>query len=182
MPVLLNPLLIPNPVNPEMPHLVWDISQSPSGTRRITGAHTIISAQPQLKEQATAPNTPDIYIVLQGLIFQQLWGPIKISKQTTVTAWDVLSAVYDYFQTPLTHTEVEFLGGLHSDNYDRLVDAWKARCNVTPALPGFEARQGLKRVDLLGDKRCWWGCWVEIDQTNGSWYLNLGLVNLRPGR
>ena len=164
-----------------MPHLVWDISQSPSATRRITGAHTIISAQPRLKEQATVPGTLEVYIALQASIIQELWGPIKISKQTMVTAWDILYAIYDYFQTPLTHAEVDFLSGLHPDNYPRLVDAWIARCNVTPALPGFEARQGLKRVDLLGDKRCWWGCWIDIDQASGSWYLNLGLVNLRPG-
>lgn len=173
--------MIPNPVNPELPHLVWDISQNPSRTRRITGAHTIISARPQLNEQAIVPDTHVVYIALQASIVQQLWGPIKILKQTTVTAGDILFAIYDYFQTPLTHAEVDFLSGLHPDNYPRLVDAWMARCNVTPALPGFEARQGLKRVDILGDRRCWWGCWVCVDQASGSWYLNLGLVNLLPG-
>jgi hypothetical protein len=60
-------------------------------------------------------------------------------------------------------SEVDYLQSLDPGNYDILVNAYFARCNVTPALPGFEQSQGLKRVDLLGDQRAFWGLWVSVD-------------------
>jgi hypothetical protein len=69
---------------------------------------------------------------------------------------------------------------LDQNNYDILAQAYHARCDVTPALPGYERLQGLKRIDILGDKRGFWGLWISFDDFAKSWHLNLGLVNLRP--
>jgi hypothetical protein len=94
----------------------------------------------------------------------------------------LFSAIYEFFQIQLTQTEVDYIQSLDQRNYDSLVKAYCARCNVTPALPGFERLQGFKRIDILGDKRGWWGLWITFDDFANSWHLNLGLVDLRPGR
>ena len=91
----------------------------------------------------------------------------------------LFSAIYDFFQTQLTHREVDYLKNFNESNYDLLVDACRARCEVTPALHDFERLQGLKRVDVLGDKRAFWGLWITVNDVTNSWHLNLGLVSLR---
>ena len=93
----------------------------------------------------------------------------------------LFSGIYEFFQIQLTQTEVGYIQSLDQRNYDILVKACHARCNVTPALPGFERTQGLKRIDILGDQRGFWGLWITFDDLSNCWHLNLGLVNLRPG-
>ena len=182
MPIRLAPCLIPNPANPDLPQIVWDVSQHPTRAQRITGAHTIVGLSPQMNQQAVVPATQEVHIAIQASYIQRLWGTIRVQTKSTAAVWDILNAIYEYFQTPLKQSEVDYLQSLDPGNYDILVNACYARCNVTPALPGFEHSQGLKRVDLLGDQRAFWGLWVSVDEAANSWHLNLGLVNLRPGR
>lgn len=181
VPIRLSPCIIPNPGNPDLPQIVWDITQNPIRAQRITGAHTIIPLASRMGEQAVVPAVQEIHIATQNPIVQQMWGNISLQTVSAATIWDLLHAIYEYFQTPLTYAEVGYLQSLDPNNYDVLVAAWRARCNVTPSLPGFEAAQGLKRADLLGDQRAFWGMWVSIDDAQNSWYLNLGLVNLQSG-
>jgi hypothetical protein len=198
VPIRLAPYLIPNPANPDMPQIVWDISQNPSGAQRITGAHTIISLSSQFHQQAIVPATEEVRIAVESPFVEHLWGPIMVTSKSKITVWDILSyvslmsfschlahlgisAIYEFFQKRLTHSEVRYIQSLDPRNYDILVDAYCARCNVTPALPGFERLQGLKRIDILGDKRGFWGIWISFDDSSSSWHLNLGLVNLRVG-
>jgi hypothetical protein len=94
VPVRLAPCLIPNPANPNMPQLVWDISQNPAGARRITGAHTIIPLSSQFNQQALVPATDEVHIAVQSPYVQRLWGSIKVTTSSKVTVWDILSYVY----------------------------------------------------------------------------------------
>ncbi|KAF9234726.1 hypothetical protein BU15DRAFT_52229, partial [Melanogaster broomeanus] len=54
-----------------------------------------------------------------------LWHPIRINQTRKVTIRDLLDAVYQYFQTPLTHPEVEYIRGLDRNNYHVLEDAYR---------------------------------------------------------
>jgi hypothetical protein len=91
VPVRLAPCLIPNPGNPNMPQLVWDVSQNPTTAQRITGAHTIISLASQFHEQAIVPATQEIHIAVQSPFVERLWGSIVVTTKSTATIWDILS-------------------------------------------------------------------------------------------
>lgn len=181
VPVRLAPCLILNPVNPSMPQLVWDISQNPMIAQRITGAHTIVPLASQFGQPATVPATDKINIAVQSPYVQHLWGSIAVTAASEVTVWDILSTIYEFFQTRLTQDEAALIRSLDRRNYDALVETYLARCRVTPALPGFERLQGLKRIDTLGNHRGFWGLWITCDDLSNSWHLNLGLVSIRPG-
>ena len=49
---------------------------------------------------------------------------------------------------------------------------------ITPASPGCEFKQGLKRADYLGDARFFWGLYVSYNEDN-TYQLNTGLVDRR---
>jgi len=49
------PCLIPNPGNPNMPQLVWDVLSEPTTAQRITGAHTISPLLPSFTNKPSFP-------------------------------------------------------------------------------------------------------------------------------
>lgn len=93
VPVQLAPCLIPNPANPNMPQIVWDISQNPVCAQRITGRHAIISLGSQFQQQATVPAAEEIHIAVQSAFVEHFWGPIQVTSKTTLTVWDILLCV-----------------------------------------------------------------------------------------
>ena len=97
VPVQLAPCLIPNPANPDMPQIVWDISQNPVRAQRITGRHTIIPLGSQFHQQAIVPATEEVHIAVQTTFIEQLWGPIKVNTTTKITVWDILLQVFLFF-------------------------------------------------------------------------------------
>ncbi|KIK15282.1 hypothetical protein PISMIDRAFT_687393 [Pisolithus microcarpus 441] len=69
-----------------------------------------------------------------------------------------------------------------------MVDAYRRRTTQRElgALRDWEWREGMRRVDCLGEGRWWWDEWVTYPYHNDgdhrnldgtSWGLNLGLVN-----
>jgi len=180
-PFRVAPFLIPNPVNPEIAEFFWDISQNPVRARCKTGAQANISLTSLFRQQATVPAIEEITISVQSRFFQRTWDSIVVKSRSELTIWDILFGIYEFFQTQLTPGEVEHIQGIDPRNYDILSEACNVRRNTTPAPPGFEHSLDLKRIDLLGDARGFWGLWVSFDEHSILWHLNLGLVNLRPG-
>ncbi|KAG6328873.1 hypothetical protein ID866_10216 [Astraeus odoratus] len=191
VPVKLAPWLIPNPLNSALPQLEWDVSTPPSTARRITGAHVNLPLDASdggsrgsgiSGDPATAPSFNRILVLCDVGMMNHLWGPIVVEPERgeTVTVRDLLDGIYAFFQIPLTRAEVEHISSLGTDNYHRLVDAYRKRTTENqPRVRGlreWEWRQGLRRVDCLGDRKWWWGTWVTYN-SNGTWHLNLGLVN-----
>ncbi|KAI6094503.1 hypothetical protein F5141DRAFT_1015440 [Pisolithus sp. B1] len=188
VPVRLAPWLIPNPVNPGVPQLEWDVSLHPTTARRITGARVTLpldsagggSTGVRIdNEPATSPAAERIVVLCDAVLVNQLWGPIVIERpERRVTVHDLLEGIYAFFQTHLTHAEVEHISFLGEDNYRLIVDAYRNRTTQRQlgALRNWEWREGMRRVDCLGDRRWWWGVWVTYN-SDETWQLNLGLVN-----
>ncbi|KAI6011109.1 hypothetical protein EDC04DRAFT_2905651 [Pisolithus marmoratus] len=188
VPVRLAPWLIPNPINPNVPRIVWDVSTHPTTARRVTGAHVTLplysggggsTAAGIDHEQVTSPASDRILVRYDVGSIYQLWGPIIVERPGgRVTIRDLLEGIYAFFQAPLTHAEVERISSLGQDNYRLLVDAYRRRTTQRQlgVLRDREWREGLRRVDCLGDERWWWGARVT-DNSDGTWQLHLGLMN-----
>ncbi|KAH7920770.1 hypothetical protein BV22DRAFT_1107536 [Leucogyrophana mollusca] len=175
LPVRLAPWLIPNPVNATLPQITWDITQHPSAAKRLTGSHVSVDASTVFKELATLPGVKRLQIVCDTGHMSNLWGPINVERSSKVKIRDVLDAIYEFFQSPLTGPEVSYLESLSRGNREHMEQAFRRRCRESPGLPGFEWRQGLRRVDCLGDKTSFWGLWITF-LPDSTWYLNLGLI------
>ncbi|KAF9218685.1 hypothetical protein BS17DRAFT_519681 [Gyrodon lividus] len=175
VPVRLSPHIIPNPNSATLAQIDWNLTKNPSTAKRLTANHVSVGLDAIRSQAITHPEAKKVLIVCDVGYLSTLWGAIVIDQTRKVTIQDLLDAIYQYFQTPLTHPEVEYIKRLDRSNYHVLEDAYRHRCLQSNALPGWEARQGLRRVDCLGDRKYWWGVWVS--QRGGSWWLNLGLIN-----
>ena len=169
-----------------MPWLDWDIRMPPSMAKRITAREVVVSnISDKLKEVATHPPTSRLTIAyntaVPGLL--NYWGPISVDKGEggTVTVGDVLDAVFDFFQVPLTYAEWQELKRTHAAEFSVMTRAFVKRCREYPAIPEKIYEEGMKRIDALTDRYKWWGMWVQWNP-DGSWYLNLGTVSKRPPR
>ena len=180
--IQLAPWMIPNPRNPALPHMMWDISQSPTTANRITGNHVIVSVMDKLDDIATHPAVDRLVVACQVGVAEMFWGHIdvKASRSKGVTVWDVFNGIYEYFQKRVGRRELDRMKELLGDERleEKMADAFYQRVRITPALPGYELKGGLKRVDCLGDSCFFWGLYVSYND-DGSWQLNLGLVNRR---
>ncbi|KAI6033630.1 hypothetical protein BKA83DRAFT_1805288 [Pisolithus microcarpus] len=207
-PVRLAPHLIPNPVNPYVPQLEWDVSRHPSTARRVTSAHVTIplhstvggggggggrdgrSTGPRVDEPVTYPASDRIIVSCDQIgIIGQLWGPIVIERSggRSVTIRDLLAGIYAFFQSRVTRAEVDRISSLGRDNYRSMVDAYRRRTTRRElgALRDWEWREGMRRVDCLGEGRWWWGAWLIYpyyndgdDNLEGTpWRLHLGLMD-----
>ena len=128
----------------------------PDTAKRVTGRNCVLGLTSTFKDDALWPPSSTMVIACD-FILQETWGPIHVQRGKAITVIDVLSDIYNYFQEPLTNLEVMRLAELHPDNYVNLVDAHRERCRRVPAIRGYERAQGLRRVDLFGDNRIWWG-------------------------
>ncbi|KAI5991925.1 hypothetical protein EDD15DRAFT_2549481, partial [Pisolithus albus] len=202
MPVRLAPWLMPNPVNPYIPQLEWDVSRHPSTARRVTGAHVTVpldSAEGGAGAGSTGTgiaNAPVTYPESDRIIIScdqigiigQLWGPIVIERLggRRVTIGDLLAGIYAFLQTRVTRAEVDRISALGEENYQSMVDAYRRRTTRRElgALRDWEWREGVRRVDCLGEGRWWWGAWMTYPYHNDGdsnldgprWRLSLGLV------
>ena len=180
--IQLAPWMIPNPCNASLPHIMWDISQSPMTAKRITGNHVIKSVTDRLDDVATSPAVDRLVVVCQVGVAQNLWGHInvKASGLKGVTVWDVFNGIFEYFQKRVGRRELDRMKGMLGDEQleEKMAGAFYQRILVTPALPGYELKEGLKRVDFMGDACFFWGLYVSYNDDD-TWQLNLGLVNRR---
>ena len=181
-PIQLAPWIIPNPCNAALPHIMWDISQLPTTAKRITGNHVIVSVTDRLDNIATHPAVDRLVVACQVGVAQSLWGHIDVraSGAKGVTVGDVFTGIYEYFQKRVGRRELNRMKEMLGDEQleERMAGAFYQRVLITPALPGYELKQGLKRVDCLDDACFFWGLYVSYNDDN-TWQLNLGLVNRR---
>ena len=180
--IQLAPWMIPNPCNAALPHIMWDISQLPTTAKRITGNHVIVSVMDKLDDLATHPAVDRLVVACQVGVAENFWGHIEVkaSRPKGVTVWDVFSGIFEYFQKRVGKRELKRMKEMSGDERleEKLTDAFYQRIRTTPALPGYELKGGLKRVDCLGDGCFFWGLYVSYNNDN-TWQLNLGLVNRR---
>ena len=178
--IQLAPWVIPNPCNASLPHIMWDISQSPTTAKRITGNHVIRDLTDKLDDIATEPAVERLVVACQVGVAQRQWGHVEVraSRPKGVSVWDVFNGVYEYFQKRVSRRELDRMKEMLGDEEleVKMADAFYQRILVTPALPGYELKKGLRRVDCLGDACFFWGLYVSYNDDN-SWQLNLGLVN-----
>ncbi len=155
----LNPTLTPNPNNAWLPHLVWDVSEHPSYARRLTGRDLTVPIVNRLEQSAVWPNSTVLHIYVDHhLATTAFWGPIIVKNKKAITVYDVLMAIFEYFQTQLRQEEYDYLVGLDPDNIAKMCDSFQQRCIISRnQLPLYERAQGLRRIDTFGDKRRWWG-------------------------
>jgi hypothetical protein len=174
--------MIPNPCNAALPHIMWDVSQLPTTANRITGNHVIVSVMNKLDDVATHPAVDRLVVACQVGVAGRFWGHIEVkaSRPIGVTVWDVFNGIHGYFQKRVGKRELGRMKELLGDERleEKMADAFYQRVRVTPALPGYELKEGLKRVDCLGDMCFFWGLYVSYNDDN-TWQLNLGLVNRR---
>jgi len=159
---------------------MWDVSQLPTTANRITGNHVIVSLGGKLDDVATHPAVDRLVVACQVGVAERFWGHIdvKASRSKGVTVWDVLNGIYEYFQKRVGRRELNRMKELLGDERleEKMADAFYQRVCITPALPGYELKEGLKRVDCLGDSCFFWGLYVSYNDDD-TWQLNLGLVN-----
>ncbi|KAH7908530.1 hypothetical protein BJ138DRAFT_1103428 [Hygrophoropsis aurantiaca] len=176
-PVTIAPWIIPNPKSSYVPQLRWDIARHPMTGRQIVGKAISLSIDPILGEKATHPPVKKILIVCDIGFMSRFWGPISVERSSDLKVWDVLTAIHDFFQTPLTLAEVQTIEGLSWGNGERLRQAFRKRVyENNSGLSEYQWRQGLRRVDCLGDKKIFWGLWPTFNP-DSTWHLNLGLIS-----
>jgi len=172
--------ITPNPLNPHIAPLQWDLYQMPPTARHYSARHNI--ARANLDELATSPVTNTVTIDISDCSRHPLlahWGTtISIDKsalekkKSYITIGDILYAMYEYFQIPMTHVELLAAWGSSGENLDSLQRSLKTRCSEVPGIPEVEWRQGFRRVDILGEYRFFYGMIVQNDlSTSGTWKL-----------
>ncbi|KAI0261860.1 hypothetical protein BC834DRAFT_829663 [Gloeopeniophorella convolvens] len=176
LPLHLAPWLVPNPFNADRPHVVWDISEPPSQAKRISGKDVFVDMHDAFESKATAvfPEADEIIVVCHTGLAQDMWPPIRIRKDC-VTSGDVFWAIYNFFQTTVTRTEVDRIAAHSEDTLNRLLDACYRRCRRAGGLADITRRQGVKRIDCLEGRTAWWGMWA-VWALDGTYSLHLGLT------
>ena len=161
---------------------MWDISQLPTTAKRITGNHVIVSVMDKLDDVATHPAVDRLVVVCKVGVAEKIWGHIEVkaTKPEGVTAWDVFNGIFKYFHKRVGRRELDRMKEMLGDDglEEKMAGAFYQRIRVAPALPGYELKEGLKRVDCLGDATFFWGLYTSYND-DGTWQLNLGLVNRR---
>jgi hypothetical protein len=163
----LHPSLQPNPINNQLPKIQWDLWQKPTTATYYTSRHISMPLNHNLP--ATYPEVPKVYIALDSVKNYMLshWGSyMHVRSKKAVTIGDILEAIYEFFQEPLTDNEYNYFADSHPDNACNIEQGFNQRCAEVPGLVGYEEKFGVRRVDLIGDlNRCWQGLTVQPDGT-----------------
>ncbi|KAJ6631399.1 hypothetical protein B0H10DRAFT_2207067 [Mycena sp. CBHHK59/15] len=183
VPLHIHPSLIPNPINPTIPQLQWDVLHAPEQARLYTGRGII--KKPSLKDVAVFPAANRIWICAEDecqplAYWMQIWGPIIVDKTSSAKIIDVLDAVRAYFMTPLTREDFRIIRESRSPlNPEPLRPlARMARKRAGDAYELFDiSMDHFKRIDVLGTYRRWGGVRPAMFQ-DGTWEL---FMNLLPG-
>ncbi|KAJ7251168.1 hypothetical protein B0H12DRAFT_1185507 [Mycena haematopus] len=182
VPLHVHPELIPNPINPTIPQLQWDILHSAEQARLYTGRG--ILKKPNLKDDAIFPSAPKIWICADEVNCQilaywmRIWGPIVV-EAGSVKIRDILDQVHKYFDVDLTRQDRRLIrssrSAVNPAPYTPLdMAAWK-RAEDAYVLPAYSERGQYKRIDVLGAFRCWGGVRPIVLQ-DGTWRLFLNLL------
>ncbi|KAI0754154.1 hypothetical protein C8Q80DRAFT_1137202 [Daedaleopsis nitida] len=180
---MLCPWLGLNPGNPNLPQLVWDLRLPPSQARRIAPRSVTVPARTIFNESIMRPSTRAVRIAYNSATLAQVafWDRIAIDKGAgagRVSIGDALDAIYAFFQQPLTPNEAWHIEhDLPPEVWADVKAAFTRRCREHPGLPEYEWRQGVRRVDCLGERVMFGAMWITHSADEpGAYMLNLGTV------
>lgn len=177
--IQIAPWLIPNPLNPNLPHTLWDLTQPPILAKRLTGKHVVLDMKSEFNEDATYPAVPKAHITLAGVdLVHQIWGPIVIRSEGNkpLSVGDVINGIYAFFQKPVLQRDMDKIKEFDPKNYDTMLEAMEKRCYSEPGLPGRAWKEGMKRVDALGAYISFGGLTV-IENEDDTWEFSLLVLN-----
>ena len=173
------PWLIPNPVNPNLPQTLWDLTQPPMMAKRLTGKHVVVDMKPQFDEDATYPAVPKAHVLLAGAdLIHQIWGPIIIRNEggKPLSVGDIINGIYAFLQKPVLQRDLNKIKDHDEKNYDTMLEAMEKRCYLEPGLPGRAWKEGMKRVDALGAYISFGGLTV-VENDDDTWEFSLLVLN-----
>jgi len=174
VPMLIHRHLLYNPYNPLAPVLQWDIIHRPKQARALTGPQLYVPAK--LSDQATSPASPKIWISSDhphlGWWMKE-WGPIVVEKEK-ITVGDVLDAIWEYLQQPLTEDEYGRILAA-PDGLRNLAYTAHQRAKDSFGLRLVTQRNEFKRVDVLGGHRKFQGL-RPVAENDMTWKAFLGLL------
>lgn len=183
VPLHVHPSLIPNPNNPTIPQLQWDLLHFSEQARLYTGRGII--KKPNLKDTAVFPTANKIWIGADDVncpilaYWMQVWGPIIVENAKGVKIADILDEIQKYFKIPLSRQDLRSIrhsrSPLNPTPYTPLQAAALKRTEDAYELPAL-SMQEFRRSDVLGAYRQWGGV-RPVLFLDGTWKL---LLNLLP--
>lgn len=176
VPLHVHPHLTPNPLDPSIPTLLWDVIHPPELARIYSGRHLLLPVD--LKAKAVRPMASELYITSDHPVlasWMTTWGPIMV-RNSDITLCDVLDAIYTYLQEPLKPQDMERLKSVPG-NEANVQYAAHQRATDSYDLYSVTMKSGFRRVDVLGGHRMFMGLRPVVFQDN-TWKLYL---SLRPG-
>lgn len=123
----------------------FDIAHPPSEIRRLSGGKRLHVSQTDKQKPAAVPMQTEMVITYPALPF---WD-IEVASPKGISCEDVWRAIYETFNRALTPAERELYVLSDRERKRRCEQAFERRCERAAALPAWERKQGLKRVDLL---------------------------------
>lgn len=176
VPLHLHPHLTPNPLDPSIPTLLWDVIHPPELARIYSGRHLLLPVD--LKAKAVRPKASELYITSDHPVlasWMTIWGPIMV-RNSDISLFDVLHAIYTYLQEPLKPQEIERLKSVPG-NEASVQYAAHQRATDSYELYSVAMKSGFRRVDVLGGHRMFVGLRPVVFQDH-TWKL---FLSLRPG-
>ncbi|KAG1741792.1 uncharacterized protein EDB91DRAFT_1052376 [Suillus paluster] len=170
------PWLAINPFQPAMPMLQWDIRQNPITARLTTGAHISTDLGQVLSSPVTDPPISIIEIAIPACSMAYMWNVVRVQRTGAIKVQDVLDAIYEWLQRPLTRAEMEHIERVSPASVEAVLRALHERASTSPTLHGWEYRQGPRRIDCLGDVRRWMGLSYSPTGQGMQLVLNLGTI------
>ncbi|KAJ7216611.1 hypothetical protein GGX14DRAFT_358804 [Mycena pura] len=182
VPLHVHPALIPNPLNPSVPPLQWDVLHASEQARLYTGRGIIKRAN--LSDGAVYPSAEKIWICADEencpilAYWIDVWGPIVVERGAGARIIDVLDAVHAYFLKPLTRRDLTLVrrskSPVNPDPIESLDRAAFRRAGDCYDLYEVAMRE-YKRIDVLGTFRKWGGVRPVVFM-DGTWRLFLNLL------
>lgn len=166
-----------NPFQPAVPMLQWDVRQNPITARLTTGAHISTNLAHILSSPITDIPVGIIEIFIPACPMAYMWNVIRVQKSSAIKVQDVLDAIYEWLQTPLTRAEMEHIEFVNPNGIEAVLRALQERASTSPTLHGWEHRQGPRRIDCLGDVRKWIG--LSYSPTGQGMQLILNLQTIQ---
>lgn len=184
-PVELCPWLLPNPEDPNVAHIKWDMSLPPTSARRMSGVGIITSLKAKFNEVATNPPVDHVQIICPfgpeepaglGIPFPN----IDIRKVSgDVTVGDILYGIYDFFNEPLSDDEVadvkRKLEGARSyiPWYESLEYSATQRARVSHEIGALKKSGPYRRIDCMGSAQRFFSGMAVTYSQQGRWWMVL---------
>lgn len=86
----------------------------------------------------------------------QLWGPISIKTENAATVGDIIKAIYDYLQEPLTDDDMKILKG-NPQNETNMRQSLMQRARECFIVERVGLSDVYRRIDTLGMQRTFAG-------------------------